>query len=67
MDINEKVDKIITLLGEVLERLDESDEKYEELREAVINLGSGGPGYSIFNADDDNQVNNGSHGVIKAA
>jgi len=53
MDINEKLDKIIGLLEVVIERQQEQDERAQELREAVADLGLPGSSYSIFTPEED--------------
>jgi len=52
MDINEKLDKIIGLLEVVVERQQEQDEQFDEVREAIANLGLPGPGYSTFDVEE---------------
>jgi hypothetical protein len=57
MDTNEKLDYAIQLLKEILDKQDEQDtfieEQFEEIREAISNLGLPGSGYGTFSLDDE--------------
>lgn len=52
MDTNAKLDKIIGLLEVVIEKQQEHDEQFDEVKEAVANLGLPGTGYSIFDSEE---------------
>jgi hypothetical protein len=48
---NTLVNRIIDLLQEISDKL---DEQHEEILEAVSNLSPGGRGYQLFDADEEN-------------
>lgn len=53
MTIDEKLDLVIALLTDIQSRLTDVEDKQDELKDGISNLGLPGSGYSIFSTDDE--------------